>query len=102
MYAEPAQALSHEIDLYIEKILNDYKGLSNAEILDIQMRTLQRQIDVAISARQQILMVIHGLGKGVLKEEVHKLLKTIPEVASFNNDWQARYGFGATEVIFKY
>jgi hypothetical protein len=102
VYAEQPIVPSYEVDLHIEKILDDYKGLSNAEILDIQLRTLQKQIDAAIATHQERMMVIHGLGKGVLKEEVHKLLKTIPQVVSFNNDWQARYGFGATEVIFSY
>lgn len=92
----------YELDIHIDQLVDDTKGLSNAEIITIQLGTLQRYLALAIAHRQERMMVIHGLGKGKLREEVHKILKTIPEVARYKNEWSGRYGFGATEVTFRY
>ena len=48
------------------------------------------------------MVVIHGLGKGKLREEVHAILKQMPEIGRFKNEWSGKYGFGATEIYFKY
>lgn len=92
----------YELDLHIEKLVNNIQGLSNADMLTIQIETLQKYLGLAIAHKQERMVVIHGLGKGVLKDEVHKILKQTPEVKRFVNEWQAQYGFGATVVQFKY
>jgi Smr domain len=95
-------AARHEIDLHIEQLVDDTKGLSNAEMLHLQLDTLHRYVNLAIVHRQERMVVIHGLGKGRLREEVHTALKAIPEVSRFKNEWSGKYGFGATEIWFKY
>jgi hypothetical protein len=92
----------YEIDLHIEKLRPNVKGLSNAEIVNIQLDALRHYIQLAIVHHQQRLIVIHGLGKGKLREEVHAILKQTPEVSRYKNEWSGRYGFGATEVFFRY
>jgi hypothetical protein len=92
----------YELDLHIEKLVSNIQGLSNADMLAIQLETLQKFLGLAIAHKQERMVVIHGLGKGVLKDEVHKILKQTPEVKRFVNEWQAQYGFGATVVHFKY
>ena len=96
---EPAK---YELDLHIEQLVSSTKGLSNAEISKKQMDTLERYLHLAIVHRLERMIVIHGLGKGRLKEEVHAMLKQIPEVSRFKNEWSGKYGFGATEVFFRY
>lgn len=91
-----------EIDLHIEALTANRKGLSNAEIVKMQLDTLQHYLHLAIVHRQERLIVIHGLGKGKLREDVHAILKQTPEVSRFKNEWSGKYGFGATEVWFKY
>ncbi len=90
----------YELDLHIEQLTDQYKKLSNAEIMDIQLRTLERYVLLAIVHRQERMMIIHGLGTGALRDAVHRYLKTIPEVRYFRNEWHGKYGFGATEVVF--
>jgi len=92
----------YELDLHIEALVNNKKGLTNADIVKIQLDTLRHYLQLAIVHRQDRMVVIHGLGKGKLKEEVHAILKQMPEVNRFKNEWSARYGFGATEVLFRY
>lgn len=92
----------YEIDLHIEKLVDDYGGMTNGEILDIQLSTFQTYLRLAINSRQDYLILIHGVGKGKLRDEIHQILSETEEVKSYSNDWQGRYGFGATEVRFKY
>ncbi len=96
------EAAKSEIDLHIEQLVDNMKGLTNADIIKIQLNTLQHYLQLAIVHRQERMVVIHGLGKGKLREEVHAILKQTPEVTRFKNEWRGRYGFGATEVFFRY
>ena len=96
---EPAK---YEIDLHIEQLVKNAVGLKNEEIIKKQLDTLEHYLHLAIVHRQERMIVIHGLGKGVLRDEVHKVLKQTPEVKRFKNEWSGKYGFGATEIHFKY
>lgn len=88
------------IDLHIEKLSNDWHHLSNLEILSIQLKEFEKWFNIAIANNQPSLIIIHGVGKGKLKEEVHELLKTKKEVKSFINQYDSRFGYGATEIFF--
>ena len=48
------------------------------------------------------MIIIHGVGKGKLKQEIHDLLKVKPGVKRFINQYSDFYGYGATEVFFEY
>lgn len=95
---EPADV----IDLHIENLASNTRGMSNADILLTQLSALETQLRIAINSRQQRLIIIHGLGKGKLRDEVHRLLADTPEVKTYSNEWMPKYGFGATEVWFVY
>jgi len=59
-----------------------------------------RFIDKAIRLGVPRVYVIHGIGKGKLKNMIASRLIQIPEVQTFKNEYHPRYGWGATEVIF--
>jgi len=90
------------VDLHIEKLQKSYKHLTNSEILAIQLNYFEQQMQQAISRRERNMIVIHGLGKGKLKNEVINLLRAYPEVETFTNEYSHRFGFGATEIFFAY
>jgi hypothetical protein len=96
------EAPKYEIDLHIEILVDNTRGLTNADMLLIQLDTLKKYLHLAIMNRQERMMVIHGLGKGVLRDEVHRILSETPGVSRYVNEWQGQYGFGATEVFFDY
>jgi len=98
-HLEPAK---HEIDLHIEKLSDDWKHLSNFEILSLQLQTLEKYIDLAVAHHQPSMIVIHGVGSGKLRDEIHEVLRLRKEVKSFINQYDLRYGYGATEVFFQY
>ncbi|MBS1739466.1 MAG: Smr/MutS family protein [Bacteroidetes bacterium] len=91
----------YEIDLHIEKLLPSHKGMNNATIMQLQLSTFQRSLDLAISYHQHKMIVIHGVGSGALREAIHNILRQTSEVEAFRNEYMGRYGFGATEIIFK-
>ena len=90
------------IDLHIEKLNDDWHHLSNYEILSQQLKTFEKYYDLAIAHLQPSLTVIHGIGEGRLRNEIHDILRLKKEVKSFVNQYHPLYGYGATEIFFQY
>lgn len=89
-----------EVDLHIEKLTDQWKSLTNAEIIALQLRVFEQALSNAIGAGAESLTIIHGVGRGILKKEIHQLLRTHSEVRYFISDWMPRYGHGATQIFF--
>ncbi len=90
-----------EVDLHIHEIIDNTIGLSNSEILTIQLNHFQKELEHALATNVNRIVFIHGKGKGVLKNAVlEKLRKEYPHLqyqdASFKE-----YGFGATMVFLR-
>ena len=90
------------IDLHIEKLTDNWKHLSNFEILTIQLKEFEKFFDLAVAHQQSELIVIHGVGVGKLRDEIHDILRLKKEVKSFVNQYHAAYGYGATEIYFSF
>ncbi len=86
-----------EVDLHIHQLVKSSKGMSNYDMLNIQLETAKRQLDFAIRKRIQKVVFIHGVGEGVLKEELHYLFNRYENLKFYDADYQ-KYGLGATEV----
>lgn len=98
-HLEPARSV---VDLHIEKLHHSWEKLSNGEILGIQLQEFEKWYDLAVAHRQPSLIIIHGVGTGKLRDEIHDLLKTRREVKRFINQYDPRFGYGATEILFQY
>jgi hypothetical protein len=90
------------IDLHIEKITNHWKGLSNFDILSLQLKEFEKYYELSLLHFQPSLIVIHGVGEGVLRDAIHERLHSKKEVKSFVNQYHPLYGYGATEIFFGY
>ncbi|MEM9867888.1 MAG: Smr/MutS family protein [Bacteroidota bacterium] len=86
-----------EVDLHIHQLVQSTKGLSNFDMLNLQLDTAKRQLDFAIRQRIQKVVFIHGVGEGVLKEELHYLFKKYDNIKFYDAEYQ-KYGLGATEI----
>ncbi len=93
--------LPSSIDLHTENLDINTKDLDAKQILSIQLTTFEEYIENALIANLDYVYVIHGIGKGKLREMIHQKLKEIPEVSSFINEYHPKYGWGATQVFFK-
>lgn len=95
----PAQSV---VDLHIEKLTDDWQHLGSYEILMKQLKAFEKHYDLSVAHHQPSLTVIHGIGEGRLRDEIHEILKMKKEVKSFINQYHPLYGYGATEIHFKY
>ncbi len=86
-----------EVDLHIHKLVNSYRGMSNYDMLTIQLDTAKRQLEFAMGKRIQKVVFIHGVGEGVLKAELDTLFNRYENLKYYDADYQ-KYGLGATEV----
>ncbi|MGL2965777.1 Smr/MutS family protein [Flavobacterium sp. XGLA_31] len=89
-----------DFDLHIEKLVKNYKSMSNYDILTLQMETAKRHIEFAIRNRIPKIVFIHGVGEGVLKSELDFMLGRYDTISFQDANYQ-KYGSGATEVYFK-
>lgn len=90
------------IDLHIEKLTDNWQHMSNLQIIAMQIKTFEKYYDLAIANLQPSLIIIHGVGSGRLRDEIHDLLKHRKEVKTFVNQYDPRFGYGATEIFFEY
>ena len=81
------------VDLHVELLTDNFQHMDNFEIVQMQLDVCQKKVEKALSSNCQKIIIIHGIGAGVLKKEVHKLL----------NHYQLRYYLskdaGITEVM---
>jgi hypothetical protein len=98
-HLEPARSV---VDLHIEKLTDNWQQLSNMAKLDLQLKTFEKYYELALLHHLSQLIVIHGIGTGKLRDEIHDLLRLKKEVKSFVNQFHPSFGYGATEIYFEY
>lgn len=86
-----------EVDLHINQLAKSSKGMSNHDMLTLQLDTARQKLDFAIRQRIQKIVFIHGVGEGVLKMELEYLFGRYDNVKYYDANYQ-KYGLGATEV----
>ncbi|MFD0990822.1 Smr/MutS family protein [Mariniflexile jejuense] len=86
-----------EVDLHIHQLVKSSIGMTNHDMLTLQLDTAKRQLDYAISKRIQKMVFIHGVGEGVLKVELEYLFGRYSNIKFYDANYQ-KYGVGATEV----
>ena len=89
-----------EYDLHIENLGIPFRGKSNGEIVQIQLSKARVFIDQSIIAGKREIILVHGVGNGMLKKEVHKLLRSYYGIR-FEQADARNYGEGATLVHLK-
>ncbi len=75
----------------------DIRGARLSDALD----QVSRYIDDAIMLGVSSVRIIHGKGTGVLRDEIQKLLRTVPGVASAKDEHIQLGGSGVTVVTFE-
>ncbi|MCB4797382.1 Smr/MutS family protein [Neotamlana laminarinivorans] len=86
-----------EVDLHIHQLVPSTRGMTNHDMLTLQLDTARRKLDFAIAKRIQKIVFIHGVGEGVLKLELEYLFGRYDNIKYYDANYQ-KYGLGATEV----
>jgi hypothetical protein len=94
----------HEVDLHIEQLVGpdkDTSRMSNSEILRIQLAAFEDNLDRALATNMHQIVFIHGVGSGVLRQEIHKLLSRNKDIKFYEEAQKEKFGYGATLVRLK-
>ena len=86
-----------EVDLHIHHLTESTRGMTNYDMLNLQLDTARRQLEFAIRKRIPKIVFIHGVGEGVLRQELETLFGRYNNVKFYDADYKT-YGLGATEV----
>ncbi|GAB3330837.1 hypothetical protein GCM10027299_36130 [Larkinella ripae] len=90
------------IDLHIQKLLpGGFGSRTNAELLEVQLQEFEKKLENAIASGMDDITFIHGVGNGVLRNELHRRLGKNPGVAYFEDAQKEKFGYGATKVKIK-
>jgi len=87
-----------EIDLHFEKIYGRAPE-PGEQVLSLQLSYLKKCLAKLKASGCKQVIVIHGLGQGILRDEVHALLRSYPDVRLEEAD-PVRFGTGAVKVVF--
>ena len=85
------------VDLHIEELTDDYAGMSNSEMLNLQLDCFKKELDAAMLNHYYRIIFIHGKGNGVLRSKIRIELDAMN--IKYKDADINRFGFGATEVL---
>jgi len=85
------------VDLHINQLTDSTRGMTNFDMLNKQLDTARGQLEFAIKQRMPKMVFIHGVGEGVLRQELYTVLRRYNNVTFYDADYK-EYGLGATEV----
>ncbi|MFM7813088.1 MAG: Smr/MutS family protein [Flavobacteriales bacterium] len=88
-----------EVDLHIHEIMDRHSNLTNGEIVVIQLEHFERMLRMGEEKKMRRIIFIHGVGQGVLRAEIRKLLTQYYPHCEYLDAPYTEYGYGATEVI---
>ncbi len=94
----PRSKPSDRIDLHIEELVNNSEGMSNSEMMRIQMEAFESALNQAIAYGLEEITFVHGIGNGVLRKEIHKRLSQLKNIKYFQDTQKDKWGYGATRV----
>ena len=87
-----------EVDLHIGELLDTTSGMSNGDMLMVQMDEFRKVMDQNIKKKGQQIVFIHGKGAGVLRKNILQELKYRYKGCTWQDASFREYGFGATMV----
>jgi hypothetical protein len=90
-----------EIDLHINELLDSTTGLSNSEMLNVQIDKFNEEMQNAIKSKVKKIVFIHGLGNGTLKSQLRRELQRNYKKYPFQDASFKEYGYGATMVVIR-
>lgn len=91
------QSSEQTIDLHVDSLSSNMKS---HEILTHQLNEFEKAYDNALLSNTEKLKIIHGIGAGILRSEIHKRLSSRTEINFYEDADKEKFGFGSTIVYF--
>lgn len=92
---------TEEVDLHIHELVDNHAGMSNGEIIEIQLARFHTALEGAMKSKTKRIVFIHGVGNGKLKFEIRRELDNKYPRLKYQDASFKEYGFGATMVLLK-
>lgn len=89
------------IDLHIHELLDNTRGLSNADMLNYQVDAFRKVMDENLRNHGKKIVFIHGKGEGVLRQALMKELNYRYKGHDVQDASFREYGYGATQVTIR-
>lgn len=96
-HSKEGTATPLEVDLHMHELAPSTRNMSNFDMLNLQLRTAESQLQFAIRKKIQKVVFIHGVGEGILRAELETMLHRYDNLKFYDADYR-KYGLGATEV----
>lgn len=87
-----------EVDLHIDELVDSRAGLSNADMLNLQIDEFRKVMDANLKRKGLKIVFIHGKGEGVLRNAIMKELNHRYKGHQVQDASFREYGYGATQV----
>lgn len=89
------------VDLHITELVDSTRGLSNADMLNLQVDKFREVMDSHLRHPGTKIVFIHGKGEGVLRQALLKELNHRYKGHDVQDASFREYGFGATQVTIR-
>lgn len=89
------------IDLHASELFADESAYSAGEIRQRQLSVFKAFMKKSLELKRRNLLIIHGVGEGVLREDVRSYLNGIEGAEYWDEQYQLN-GAGATRVRIRY
>jgi Mismatch repair ATPase (MutS family) len=86
------------VDLHAEALGDRAQNLPPLELMELQVKVFRDELDEAIAFGEPEITFIHGHGSGKLKDRLHRILRTLPEVKAYRLRPESPYQNGATRI----
>ena len=90
-----------EVDLHIHELVDTTTGMSNADMLQLQLQTFRDTLDHYKNEKGRKIVFIHGKGDGVLRRAILEELQRKYKNYEYQDASFREYGFGATQVTIR-
>ena len=90
-----------ECDLHINSLLDNTNGLSNADMLHVQLDKFREMMNANIKRHGAKIVFIHGKGEGVLRKALMDALKKKYPKCEAQDASFREYGLGGTWATVK-
>ena len=87
-----------EVDLHFHELVEDMSMLKDRVFLDVQLNHFERMMRIASEQRIRKIIFIHGVGQGVLRNQIRNRLDLYYPDCSARDANPREYGAGATEI----
>lgn len=89
------------VDIHIHQLLKNYNQISADEAITIQMNHFKNMFEKALALNYSKITIIHGVGTNALKQKIWKEISGHPAVKTYYEAQKEKFGYGATEIVFK-